>query len=59
MNSQIATAITDDSEGDTFNFDNWIIKHDLISIKDLFVKHNATTLAILTNLSSPQLQAYD
>eukprot|EP01083_Nonionella_stella_P104034 297728_1 len=57
MNSQIATAITDDGEGDTFNFDNWIIKHDLISIKDLFVKHNATTLAILINLSSPQLQA--
>ncbi len=59
MSSQLVSGITDEfiDEGETFNFSNWIIQNDLVSIKDLFVKHEATTLSTLKSLTSPQLQA--
>ncbi len=59
MSSQVVSGITDEfiDEGETFNFNNWVIQNDLVSIKDLFVKHDATTLSTLKNFTSPQLQA--
>eukprot|EP01084_Bolivina_argentea_P024964 46465_1 len=52
--SQVATAITD--EGEDFNFDSWISQNSLSDIKNIFIKHNATSLSSLS-LTSPALQS--
>ncbi len=52
--SQVATAITD--EGEDFNFDLWISQNNLSDIKNIFVKHKATSLSSLS-LTSPALQS--
>eukprot|EP01084_Bolivina_argentea_P317650 550782_1 len=53
MSSQVSTS--KEGEGD-FNFDNWIIQHDLVEVKELFVKHNATTITTL-KFTSTELQS--
>eukprot|EP01084_Bolivina_argentea_P317652 550785_1 len=53
MSSQVSTS----KEGERdFNFDNWIIKHDLVEVKELFIKHNATRIAAL-KLTSTEFQS--
>ena len=54
MSSQVVTST--EGENESFDFVKWINKHQLQEIKDLFIKHNATTPSTLT-ISSPQLQA--
>ena len=61
MSSQVVT--TTEGENDNqrnnksrFNFEDWINKNDLNKVKELFIKHNATTILTL-NLSSLQLQS--
>eukprot|EP01084_Bolivina_argentea_P317857 551126_1 len=51
MRSQFET-----QEGESWNFDTWIIKHQLSEAKELFIKHNATTSSTL-KLTSPQFQS--
>ena len=55
MSSQVVTP----NEGENqieFDFESWIVKWELVEIKNLFIKHNATTLSTLI-VSSPQFQS--
>ena len=58
MSSQVSTSTEGESEIEIdcdFDFDAWIKKYELTEIKELFIKHNATSLSTLT-LSSSQFQ---
>ena len=61
MSSQVVTSAEGENDNKQnnqkqFNFDDWISKNGLNSVKELFIKHNAITIASL-NLSSSQLQS--
>ena len=44
------------AEGEGFNFNQWLIDNDLLTIKELFIKHGATTTTTL-QISSPEMQS--
>ena len=43
------------AEGEGFNFNQWLVDNDLLTLKDLFIKHEATTATTL-QISSPEMQ---
>ena len=43
------------AEGEGFNFNQWLIDNDLVTMKELFIKHGAT-IATKLQISSPEMQ---
>lgn len=43
------------AEGEGFNFNQWLINNDFLNLKDLFIKHGATTATTL-QISYPEIQ---
>ena len=59
MSSQVITSVVGENnnqQNNEFNFEDWINKNNLHAVKELFIKHKATTILTL-NLSSNQLQS--
>ena len=52
MSSQVVTSNEGEKNQNQFNFESWIVKWKLVEIKDLFIKHNATTRNALKTSSS-------